>query len=145
MDAFVDWYNEVTERGTERKALSVSGAAHLYFECIHPFEDGNGRIGRLLAEKALARCLGRPSMIPLSTTIHARRPDYYRALDTCRHSLDAVRRVLRVVGRWLYAGCSARNPGLSSASPSRREVVPAARARLSRSGQRAVTRSRAAS
>lgn len=89
MDAFVDWYNEATRGVTERQALSVSGVAHLYFECIHPFEDGNGRIGRLLAEKALARCLGRPSMIPLSTIIHARRPDYYRALDTCRHSLDA--------------------------------------------------------
>ncbi len=89
MDAFVGWYNEATERATERQALSVSGAAHLYFECIHPFEDGNGRMGRLLAEKALARCLGRPSMIPLSVTIHARRPDYYRALETCRHSLDA--------------------------------------------------------
>lgn len=89
MDAFVDWYNEATQGVTERGALSVSGAAHLYFECIHPFEDGNGRIGRLLAEKALARCLGRPSMIPLSSTINARRPEYYRALDTCRHSLDA--------------------------------------------------------
>ena len=89
MDAFVDWYNHATEFGTEWDALAAAGAAHLYFECIHPFEDGNGRVGRALAEKALARCLGRPSLIPLSKTIHARRGEYYRALDSCRHSLDA--------------------------------------------------------
>ena len=61
MDAFVDWYNRTTHSATERDALATAGAAHLYFECIHPFEDGNGRIGRALAEKALARCLGRPT------------------------------------------------------------------------------------
>ena len=89
MDAFVDWFNQTTELGTDADALPIAGAAHLYFECIHPFEDGNGRIGRALAEKALARCLGRPSLIPLSRTIHARRGEYYRALESCRYSLDA--------------------------------------------------------
>ena len=89
MDAFMEWFNEATEDGTEVDALAVAGAAHLFFECVHPFEDGNGRIGRALAEKALARCLGRPSLIPLAQTIHARRDEYYRALDSCRHSLDA--------------------------------------------------------
>ena len=89
MESFVEWYNEVTATGTETDALAVAGASHLFFECVHPFEDGNGRIGRALAEKALARCLGRPSLIPLSRTIHANRDEYYRALDTCRHSLDA--------------------------------------------------------
>ena len=89
MDAFVGWFNQTTELGTDADALSIAGAAHLYFECIHPFEDGNGRIGRALAEKALARCLGRPSLIPLSRTIHAKRNEYYRALESCRDSLDA--------------------------------------------------------
>ncbi len=89
VDAFVDWFNQTTEHGTDADALPIAGAAHLYFECIHPFEDGNGRIGRALAEKALARCLGRPSLIPLSRTIHARRGEYYRALESCRYSLDA--------------------------------------------------------
>ena len=89
MDTLVEWFNEATEDGTEGAALAVAGAAHLYFECVHPFEDGNGRIGRALAEKALARCLGRPSLIPLAQTMHARRDEYYRALDSCKHSLDA--------------------------------------------------------
>jgi hypothetical protein len=37
---------------------SRAGVAHLYFESIHPFEDGNGRIGRAIAEKALGQGLG---------------------------------------------------------------------------------------
>jgi Fic family protein len=34
--------------------------AHVYFESIHPFEDGNGRIGRAIAEKTLSKGFGRP-------------------------------------------------------------------------------------
>ncbi len=90
MDTFVEWFNEATEDGVAADALAVAGAAHLYFECVHPFEDGNGRIGRALAEKALARCLGRPSLIPLSQAIRARRGEYYEALDSCKRSLDAA-------------------------------------------------------
>ncbi|MYE81984.1 MAG: Fic family protein [Gammaproteobacteria bacterium] len=89
MEVFVDWYNSVTQSASEADALAIAGAAHVYFECVHPFEDGNGRIGRALAEKAVAQCLGRPSLIPLSQTIHAKRGAYYRALESCRHSLDA--------------------------------------------------------
>ena len=44
-------------------ALTRAGVAHFYFVCIHPFEDGNGRIGRAPAEKVLARSLGEPSLI----------------------------------------------------------------------------------
>ena len=49
--------------------------------CIHPFEDGNGRIGRALAEKSLAQNLGQPSLITLAYTIERKRKDYYAALE----------------------------------------------------------------
>ena len=49
--------------------------------CIHPFEDGNGRIGRALAEKSLAQNLGQPSLIALAYTIERKRKDYYAALE----------------------------------------------------------------
>jgi Fic family protein len=49
--------------------------------CIHPFEDGNGRIGRALAEKSLAQNLGQPSLIALAYTIERKHKDYYAALE----------------------------------------------------------------
>ena len=63
-------------------------SAHLYFESIHPFEDGNGRIGRALAEKALARTLGRSTLLPLSAEICRERKGYYAALNRASQSLD---------------------------------------------------------
>lgn len=61
-------------------ALTRAGIAHLHFESIHPFEDGNGRIGRALAEKSLAQSLGQPTLIALADTIQRHRKDYYDAL-----------------------------------------------------------------
>jgi Fic family protein len=61
--------------------LTRAGIAHLHFVCVHPFEDGNGRIGRALAEKSLAQNLGQPSLIALAYTIERKRKDYYAALE----------------------------------------------------------------
>src|SRR5690606_26754646 len=55
-------------------------------ESIHPFEDGNGRIGRALAEKALSQGLGRPATLSLSRTIEANRKAYYDAIETAQRS-----------------------------------------------------------
>src|SRR6266700_4463387 len=59
MAHFIAWFDRTGPSGDEAlPALTRSGIAHLYFESIHPFEDGNGRIGRAIAEKALAQGLG---------------------------------------------------------------------------------------
>lgn len=82
MTRFIAWFNRTALGGEEPlPALTRAGASHLYFECIHPFEDGNGRIGRALAEKALAQSVGQPSLIALAATILARRARYYDALE----------------------------------------------------------------
>jgi Fic family protein len=82
MTRFIDWFNRTAPGGAEPlPALSRAGVAHLYFESIHPFEDGNGRIGRAIAEKSLAQSLGRPPLIALASTILARRSRYYDALE----------------------------------------------------------------
>jgi Fic family protein len=82
MDGFIAWFND-TAPGASRAlpALTRAGIAHLYFVCIHPFEDGNGRISRALAEKSLAQSLGRPSLIALAYTIERNRREYYDALE----------------------------------------------------------------
>jgi Fic family protein len=82
MTQFIAWFNRTAPAGSAPlPALARAGVAHLYFESIHPFEDGNGRIGRALAEKSLAQSLGQPSLIALATTILSRRARYYDALE----------------------------------------------------------------
>ncbi len=81
MDGFVHWFNRSAPGAAEPlPALARAGTAHLYFECIHPFEDGNGRIGRAVSEKALAQSLGHPTLIALATMISRNRGAYYGAL-----------------------------------------------------------------
>jgi Fic family protein len=82
MERFIAWFNRTAPgREEPQPALTRAGIAHLYFESIHPFEDGNGRIGRAIAEKALAQSLGQPTLTALAATILARRKSYYEALE----------------------------------------------------------------
>ncbi|GLR45554.1 cell division protein Fic [Mesorhizobium amorphae] len=87
MDAFTIWFDDTAPNGkTPLPALTRAGIAHLYFESIHPFEDGNGRIGRALCEKALAQNLGEPSLIALAYTIERHRKAYYDSLEASNKS-----------------------------------------------------------
>ena len=82
MERFIAWFNRSgPSNGEPMPALTRAGMAHLCFECIHPFEDGNGRIGRALAEKSLAQSIGRPTLTVLAATILAKRNSYYDALE----------------------------------------------------------------
>jgi Fic family protein len=87
MKRFMKWFNGTAPDAAEPlPALTRAGAAHLYFETIHPFEDGNGRIGRAISEKALAQALRRPTLTALAATILIRRKAYYRALEQANQS-----------------------------------------------------------
>ena len=82
MAAFVQWFNDTRPDGPRPlPAITRSAVAHLYFVSIHPFEDGNGRIARALAEKSLAQNLGQPTLIALAFTIERKRNAYYEALE----------------------------------------------------------------
>jgi Fic family protein len=89
MERFIDWFNR-TAPGREGALPNLvrAGLAHLYFECIHPFEDGNGRLGRALSEKALAQGTGQPTLTALSLTIQRRRKAYYEQLEVANKTLD---------------------------------------------------------
>lgn len=82
MEVFVQWFADTAPGGPkELPAITRAGIAHMYFVCIHPFEDGNGRIARGIAEKALSQSLGQPTLIALSLIIESKRKDYYRSLE----------------------------------------------------------------
>ena len=87
---FVDWFNSVEFGlgGDVAEAVLRAAIGHLYFESIHPFEDGNGRIGRALAEKALSFSLGRPVMLSLSKAIEKDRKRYYAELKKAQAGLE---------------------------------------------------------
>jgi Fic family protein len=83
MTQFVSWFETA-----QLPALTKAGLAHFYFVCVHPFEDGNGRIARALSEKALAQALGQPSLLALSRQIEAKRKAYYDTLEASNKSLE---------------------------------------------------------
>ncbi len=90
MERFINWFNQVhsDESELEMSPLIKAGISHLYFVSIHPFEDGNGRIGRAIAEKSIALSINKPSLILLSHTIEAKKKDYYNSLEIHNKTLE---------------------------------------------------------
>lgn len=86
MGAFINWFNELNLKSS---ILGQAAIAHIYFESIHPFEDGNGRIGRALIEKFFSRIVGRPILISISRVLEKRKKEYYAALESCNRTLNA--------------------------------------------------------
>lgn len=88
MKRFIQWFNATAPKGkySIQQGPVRAAIAHLYFESIHPFEDGNGRIGRVIAEKALSQHLGRPVLFSLSTEIEAKKKGYYTAIEKAQQS-----------------------------------------------------------
>jgi Fic family protein len=86
MKQFMQWFNDSSPQGNKplKNAPVRAAIAHLYFESIHPFEDGNGRIGRAIAEKALSQTTGRPLLLSLSRTIETKKKLYYKALEAAQ-------------------------------------------------------------
>ena len=95
MRRFISWFNRTALDGKEPlPAITRAGTAHLYFESIHPFEDGNGRIGRVIAEKAMTQSFGQPTLVSLATTILAHQKNYYEALEQANRQNDITQWLL---------------------------------------------------
>ena len=90
MKAFFQWFNETAPDGPAaiKNPLIRSGMAHLYFESIHPFEDGNGRIGRAISEKALSQGVKQPVLLSLSATMEKHSKAYYAAIKQGQSTND---------------------------------------------------------
>lgn len=92
MEKFIQWFNNTGPTGkTPLPAITRASIAHLYFESIHPFEDGNGRIGRAIAEKAMSQTIGQPTLIALSTVIEKGKKAYYAALEQANKSNEITK------------------------------------------------------
>lgn len=75
---------------TDEHPLIVSCAFHYEFEFIHPFPDGNGRLGRLWQTLILSKWKPLLAHLPAETVIHARQEDYYRVLAQADSCADAT-------------------------------------------------------
>ena len=81
MQAFLDWFN----RRSEPEGLLRAGLAHFRFVTIHPFEDGNGRVARAIADQALAQSEDSGQRFySMSSQIRKERSDYYDALESAQ-------------------------------------------------------------
>ena len=90
MGQFISGFEPALRDDTMLDPVLVGAIAHLWFVTIHPFEDGNGRIARAIADMALARADNIPQRFySLSSQIMAERKDYYRELEQAqRGELD---------------------------------------------------------
>lgn len=88
MATFLDWFSGAADTDPVLKA----GIAHLWFVTIHPFDDGNGRIARAIADMALARSEGSPQRFySMSAQIRQERKAYYDILEaTQKGGLDVT-------------------------------------------------------
>ncbi len=79
MDDFIEWFNK-----TDCQSQIIRSAiAHFWFVCIHPFEDGNGRLSRLLAEICLARGdKSKMRFYSIAASINKDKKKYYDILET---------------------------------------------------------------
>jgi Fic family protein len=117
MKTFLKWFNARAQGDAVMKAA----LAHLWFVTLHPFDDGNGRIARAIADMSLARSEGSPQRFySMSAQIRQERNAYYDMLErTQRGSLD--------ITPWMhwFLGCLGR--AIDGAQTTLRGVLAKAR------------------
>ena len=92
MERFLEWFNTPGDMDGVLRA----GLAHLWFVTIHPFDDGNGRIARAIADMALARSEKSPQRFySMSSQIRKERTDYYRILEATQQGSPDI-------SLWMY-------------------------------------------
>jgi len=89
MHNFLDWFNRT--RATPLDGILRAGLAHVWFETIHPFEDGNGRIGRAIVDMALAQDARLSTRLHcVSAELRRRQVAYYEALNQAQRGTTDV-------------------------------------------------------
>ena len=89
VNEFLRWFNDTNPKTGSRPMDGLVRAAlsHLWFETLHPFDDGNGRIGRAILQLALGQDMGQPGrIVTLSRQIESCKDRYYRELERAQRS-----------------------------------------------------------
>jgi Fic family protein len=89
MHAFLEWFNRA--RNAPLDGVLRAGLAHVWFESIHPFEDGNGRVGRAVVDLALAQDVRKATRLHgVANELRSRQRDYYDALNRAQRGKGDV-------------------------------------------------------
>jgi len=110
MKAFLNWFNLVNEKDWVVK----SSLAHLWFVTVHPFDDGNGRIARAIADLALARSENSSQRFySMSAQIRRERSAYYDHLEQAQRGTTETKQGTMDITNWMswYLGCLGRAIG----------------------------------
>lgn len=89
VEAFLTWFNQTQPQVGTRPMDGLVRAAisHLWFETLHPFDDGNGRMGRAILQLALGQDMGQPGrIVTLSRQIESCKDRYYSELEKAQRS-----------------------------------------------------------
>ena len=114
MQNFLQWFNgspsSKTSQPMEMDAVLKAGLAHLWFVTLHPFDDGNGRIARAIADMQLARADGsHERFYSMSVQIRDERDTYYEVLEQTQKQVPATQAGIEVTV-WLewFLACLSR-------------------------------------
>ncbi len=89
VNAFLTWFHQTNPNTGSRPmdGLVRAAVSHLWFEMLHPFDDGNGRIGRAILQLALGQDMGQPGrIVTLSRQIESCKDRYYSELERTQRS-----------------------------------------------------------
>jgi len=129
MRRFLQWFAETSPAQASAAAsgskqidgFARAAIAHLWFESIHPFEDGNGRIGRAIIDMAMAQQLGQPARLySLSRQLLTSRSAYYDALSQAQRGDTNVTPWVQWFTRQCTAACHSASQTIDQAIEKRR-------------------------
>ncbi len=124
MKRFLGWFSETSPAqssalasgGKPMHGFARAAIAHLWFESIHPFEDGNGRLGRAIADIAMAQHLRQPvRLYSLSRQLLHSRASYYDALNHAQRGDTNVTAWVQWFARQSTAACDAASRVIAQA------------------------------
>lgn len=127
--ALLEWFSATP---ADVDGLLRAGIAHLWFELLHPFEDGNGRVGRALMDMALAQDEGRGQRLySLSTQFMSDRNRYYELLESAGYGNLEITEWLAWFLRQIESACASAQGTLTSVLAKARFWMRHSEARLS--------------